>query len=261
MKIRLYNSSQLNLFPIYLTTVATKRLQEKIVRPNGFNSHQLFVVSSGKGIIKINNETYDLSTNDFFYIEKDFPHEYYGKDDNFSTTFISFMGGGFEGIKQHYNLHKYGIYTDKNKGTFVTQVKNLYTNIEKQELPVLCSDTFSTIISFFEEACKKEYDEIEIVHKFLLENYSTSLTLDDILTFYPYSKSKLCRSFKDKYGSTIFDFLTVTRLTHAKSLITNHPNLKLDEIAHNCGFNDVSYFCKMYKRYFNSAPKSKINIK
>lgn len=256
MKIRLYNKKQLELFPVFLSTVAIDRLQEKIVRPDGFKTHQLFVISKGCGILKINDKTYNLSANDFFYIEKDFPHEYYGTDENFSTSFISFSGVGFEGIKKHYKLNSYGVYSEKNKGTFASVISNLYTNIEKQELPILCAETYLAIISFFEEACKKEYDEIEIVHRFIMSNYAKPLNLEDILSFYPHSKSKLCHNFKEKYNCTIFDFITRTRLKHAKSLISTHPNLKLKEIASSCGFNDISYFCKMYKKYYGKSPKA-----
>ena len=138
----------------------------------------------------------------------------------------------------------------------MARVENLYDNIEQQELSLLCSETYSTIISFFEEVCTKECKEIEVVHKYIFANYSKQLTLEDVLLIYPYSKSKLCRSFKKEYGCTIFDFLTATRLRHAKHLIRNHPNLKLKEISQNCGFNDISYFCKMYKNYYGNPPKS-----
>ena len=256
MKIRLYNKATEQLFPVYLSTVAVNRHQEKIVRPEGFGTHQLFIVSNGNGILKLDNKTFNLAKNDFFYLEKDYPHEYYGTDELFSTSFISFLGSAFEGIKMHYKLCEYGVYPDKNKGSFSSLVKNLYVNIEKQELPVLCSETYSAIISFFEEACKKEYDEIELVYKYIVSNYTKPLTLEDILSFYPHSKSKLCRNFKEKYKCTIFDFITKTRLKHANSLVNNHPNIKLKEIANSCGFNDTSYFCKIYKAYYGHAPKS-----
>lgn len=257
MKLRLYSKSQGDLFPVYISTAAVNRLQEKINRQGGFNTHQLFVVSNGNGILRIADKTYKLAKNDFFYIAKETPHEYYGTDTEFAATFMSFFGKGFEGIKEYYNLNNYGVYFNKNKGSFANRVKNLYENIEKHELSVLCSETYSAIIAFFEESCVKEYNEIEEVRNFIISNYSTLFTLDDILKFYPYSKSKLCRDFKEKYQCTIFDFLTATRLKHAKFMLTNHTNLKLREISQSCGFSDISYFCKMYKKYYKTTPKSK----
>ena len=249
-----------DLFPVYLSTVDVNHHQERVSRPNGCNVNQLFIVSKGNGILNINGESYSLSVNDCFYIEKNFPHEYYGTDEHFSTTFISFFGNCFDNIKKYYKLREYGVYINKFKGSFTALVENLYANIEQQELSLLCSETYSTIISFFEEVCKKEYKEIEAVHKYILTNYSKQLTLEDILLLYPHSKSTLCRAFKKEYGYTIFDFLTATRLKHAKYLIRNHPNLKLKEIAQSCGFNDASYFCKMYKKHYGNPPKSN-NVK
>ena len=67
------------------------------------------------------------------------------------------------------------------------------------------------------------------------------------------------RDFKQKYKITIFEMLTRIRLSHARNMINSNPHLKLTSIAASCGFNDVSYFCKMYKRLYDCSPKSEIN--
>ena len=57
---------------------------------------------------------------------------------------------------------------------------------------------------------------------------------------------------------SIFDMLTKIRLENAYYLIKTNPYLKLDYVSSLCGFNDTSYFCKMYKRKFNISPKKMI---
>ena len=83
------------------------------------------------------------------------------------------------------------------------------------------------------------------------------ITLDDILTIYPYSKAKLCRDFKNKYSVSIFQMLTNIRLEHAKYMIKDNQHLRLKTVATLCGFNDISYFCKMYKKTYMCSPKTK----
>ena len=257
MKLKIYEPSQLAFFPLYISTIDYNMPQIRITRSEGYQMNQVFFVSSGSGILKVDGNVYHLNTNDFFYLAANIPHEYYGIDDEFSTTYISFFGNGFEGIKKYYNIGDYGVYKNKNRGLFITSVKNLYEVFDKtHETSTLCSLTFAAVISYFEEACKKECDVIESVYKYIEENYSKMISLDDILSQYPFSKAKLCKDFKSKYGVAIFEMITSIRLRNAQYMINNYPNLKLKSIAKSCGFNDVSYFCKMYKKQYNYTPKS-----
>ena len=88
MKIRFYSADEQGHFPIYLSTVDINHIQEKISRPNGYEMHQLFLVSSGKGIIEIDGHKTVISANDMFFIPQNYPHKYYGTSDEFKTTFI-----------------------------------------------------------------------------------------------------------------------------------------------------------------------------
>ena len=259
MKTKIYNKGQMSFFPLYLTTIGNRCEQPRTKRNNGYERHQIFLVSSGSGVLNIGGQQIVLNKNDLFYIAAHVPHEYYGVDDIFETTYISFCGDGFEKIQKYYGLGDFGVYKNKNSGPFKSAVENLYEIIDTiHETSTLCALIFSIVISYFDEACKKGYSPIEKVYNFLEENYSKMITLEDILTVYPYSKTKLCRDFKQKYKITIFDMLTRIRLNHARDMINLNPHIKLKNIALSCGFNDISYFCKMYKRLYDCSPKSEI---
>ena len=68
MRIKLYDEEQLNFFPLYPCTIDINYTQEKVVRPYGYINHQIFTVSNGNGILKVNNNCYRLSKGDMFYI-------------------------------------------------------------------------------------------------------------------------------------------------------------------------------------------------
>lgn len=259
MKFKIYDKLYKEFFPLYPTTSDFDAIQTRVLREAGFETPQIFLVSEGSGILKIENSVYPLHKNDFFYIDSYIPHEYYGITSDFKTTYLSFFGKGFNGIKEYYALEKYGVYINKNRGSFETSVKKLFDTFDTSvEISALCAITFQTVIAFFDEALKKDYSPLEKVYKYIEENYSKSITLEDILRICPFSKSKLCRDFKEQYGKSIFEVITDIRLTHAKNLIKNHPYLKLNEISKSCGYTDVSYFCKMYKRKYKNSPKKEI---
>lgn len=254
MKIKIYKENETSFFPIYFGTSNINFLQQKITRPNGFELEQIFLVSSGTGILKIRNTIYKLEKNDLFYISKNTPYEHYGTSDDFSSTYLTFFGNGVTSIKKFYGIEEYGIYKNKSRDRFSVSAEKLFNTFENLELAELCASTYSAVITFFEEACKKEPSPIEIAHNFIHANYLKQITLDDILLVYPYSKAKLCRDFKEKYNMTIFEMILRLRLQYAKQLLTSTPHLSLKTLISLCGFNDVSYFCKIYKRFYKISP-------
>lgn len=259
MKIQLYEEDQLAYFPLYARTCGIHRKQEDVVRPNGYPLHQLLLVNSGNGVLKIGGSTYILSENDMFYIAANTPNEYYGTDGSFTTSFLGFQGSGFDSIRAYYGLGDYGVYPSKGKGVFSYTLSKLYNSFNVvHETSTLCALCFSAVLTYFDEACKKEYSPTEAVMHYIEANYGQPITLEDILSAYPHSKSKLCRDFKESYGMTVFEMLTAVRLRHANYMLRNDPNMKLSKVAQSCGFQDVSYFCRMYKRFYGCSPKRSI---
>ncbi len=256
MKVRVYPKDQTSLFPLYAYTSSINTPQPKITRDQGYKAHQIFIVSDGYGVFEIEGKVFEIEKNDMFFIEKGVPHTYHSLDEDFSFTYLSFFGDGFENIKKYYGLECYGVYKNKNRGSFEKKIKEIFDAFDSSEVSTLCALTFSGVIAFFDEVCKKEFSPIEEVLKYIEENYSKALTLNELLTVYPYSKAKLCRKFKEKYNSTVFEVITDIRLNHAKNMLKATPEAKLETVASSCGFNDISYFCKMYKRKYNSSPKS-----
>ncbi len=261
VKIRIYEKNQLDFFPLYSNGIDINFIQPKVVRPDGFEYHQIFLVDSGNGILNVGNKTYHLCKNDLFYLSANTPHEYHGIDQNFKTSYLSFYGEGFKKICNYYHLKGYHVYKNKNYGVIKTALERLFIAFDTiYETSALCAKTFSTVITYFDEAYKKEFSPMEKVYNYIEANHSKPITLDDILTIYPYSKTKLCRDFKTNYHVTVFQMLTEIRLRHANHMINANPNIKLKDIAESCGFRDVSYFCKMYKRVYKHSPKTSENI-
>lgn len=259
MKVKFYEEDQLNYFPLYPCTIDINYPQEKIIRPDGHIFHQIFIVSNGSGIVTVNNTKYTVNKGDMFYLGANVPHSYYGVDNNFKTSYLSFCGNGFENIKRYYNAKDFGVYNNKNTVSFEAQLTNFFECFDTlNELSDFCVSALAVVTAFFDIAHKKEYSPIETVYNFIKKSYFNAITLEDILEFYPFSKSKLCHNFKQKYKITIFEMLTKTRLENARYMIKSNPNIKLDQVAHSCGFNDTSYFCKMYKRFYAESPKNKV---
>jgi AraC-like DNA-binding protein len=67
------------------------------------------------------------------------------------------------------------------------------------------------------------------------------------------SPSYFSRAFKAAYGITFQEFLMQLRTSEACRLL-NNPNASVTDVAYTVGFNDVSYFGRMFKRYYKVNP-------
>ncbi|WP_338595280.1 helix-turn-helix domain-containing protein [Clostridium baratii] len=89
----------------------------------------------------------------------------------------------------------------------------------------------------------------------LIENeYQNPLTLEDLSRASGMSPKYFCRFFNEMSNKTPIEYLNYYRIEIAceKLLATE---LSITEIALNCGFNDVSYFIKTFKKYKGLTPK------
>lgn len=89
----------------------------------------------------------------------------------------------------------------------------------------------------------------------LIENeYHNPLTLEDLSKASGMSPKYFCRFFHEMSNKTPIEYLNYYRIEIAceKLLATE---LSITEIALNCGFNDVSYFIKTFKKYKGLTPK------
>ncbi len=256
--IRFYAEKDLECFPLYFFSAEMNHLQEHVKRKDGYPHHHLLVVKGGDGIVNVNGESYPVSKHDMIYIDADTPHEYYGVSDDFSTDYLTFWGRGVNSLKAYYGIEHYGVYRNKNSRPFEEYTKKIIEEATAENrLSALCTFAFCAVTAFFDEAYRKEASPIERVYNYIEANYSKIVTLDELFAFYPYSKSKLCHDFKSKYGSTIFGVILKMRLRKADFMIKSNTNVSDAVIAKECGFNDVSYFCKMYKKEYGHSPKTR----
>lgn len=83
------------------------------------------------------------------------------------------------------------------------------------------------------------------------EHIAEHITLSEISKEVKLSEKYICRIFKEYTSKTIMDYVNERRIEKAcEEMISK----SITEAAFNSGFNDLSYFCKTFKRYKNTTP-------
>lgn len=147
------------------------------------------------------------------------------------------------------------------------QRKNKELNLEK----FLFDDVYSkfTCISdindYLVHLLISESDEREEIVKipktvsdlkeYLFQHYSEELNLNRISRDFYLTPTYLCEIFKKHTGTTITGYLLNIRMTKAASLLVD-TDCPLVDIAAKVGYADYNYFCRLFKRYFNTSPNA-----
>ncbi len=90
--------------------------------------------------------------------------------------------------------------------------------------------------------------------RYIRRNYGHTVTLEALADAANMSPKYFCRFFKAMVNRTPIDYLNYYRIERAcDKLVASEQTIT--EIALDCGFNDLSYFIKTFKRYKELSPK------
>lgn len=93
------------------------------------------------------------------------------------------------------------------------------------------------------------------IDEYILAHFTENISVSSICQHFQIGKTHLYEIAKQCYGMGIAEYIRGLRLEKAKTLLTEQPELHIDEIASRCGFNDYNYFITMFKREVGMPPK------
>ena len=103
---------------------------------------------------------------------------------------------------------------------------------------------------------EETYDSrrIRTVMDFLHENFRRPIRLGEMAALVSMSEPSFSRFIKRRTGSSFVDCLNSIRVSAAARLLVDNPADTISEIAYRCGFNNLSNFNRMFKKYKGHTP-------
>lgn len=232
------------------------------------NRIEIYLVLSGSFSIVIETETYHLSEDDIILVNSNQVHELQCRDNVvvvLQINYTYFKKWLDESSFFHCNSTVY-----HNKSRFI-ELKRIiaqliYINYNETESNDLL--TISLAYQLILELVKnyKSYDHnpmnqnskhlmrLREMIKYLNENYSENITLEQVAEREYLSPSYLSHFFKVNMGVSFFNYLTGIRLNHAVNDLLS-TSLTMEQIAANNGFANCRYFVNCFKKKFDVLPK------
>lgn len=92
------------------------------------------------------------------------------------------------------------------------------------------------------------------VVKYMKENYAYEITLTELAQLIPMSEGQFCRVFKQYMKMSPMQYLMRYRILQSCHLL-QETDKKIGEIANLAGFNNISYFNKVFLKTIGCTPK------
>jgi AraC-like DNA-binding protein len=119
--------------------------------------------------------------------------------------------------------------------------------VEEKERVVLSS-------SDMRQTTTESSERIDTVLKYISDNYSKSIALDDISNVACMTTNSFCRFFKKMTNKSFTQFLNEIRIRNASRILVQE-NLPVSEICYIVGFNSITNFNKQFKQIMGATPK------
>ena len=125
-------------------------------------------------------------------------------------------------------------------------------------LDELCYRLQETVETFtecvFNYIPSKNNDIIKKAIQYISQNFASSITLKDVADHVHLNPAYFSTIFKQSTGSSFKEYLNMVRIEESKRLLTN-TNYSVIDISVATGFEDQSYFSKVFKKYTGLTPK------
>lgn len=227
---------------------------------------EIIYVESGSGTINCGKAVYSLGAGDIFVINSNLPHGI-GTDKTIRYYYL---------IPDHEFCLSNGI--DTNRIKFRNYVQSdealrLFSNIISEygeNAPYRSTAIRLHVLEFMlylVRFCRTEEDSfgnssarednIRLSIGYIYANFDRQMTLDEIAAEVGLSKYYFTREFKRLTGKTPFEFICDLRCEYAIKLMSNGVS-SVREICGECGFENLSYFSKVFRKYTGLSPKEYI---
>lgn len=90
-------------------------------------------------------------------------------------------------------------------------------------------------------------------------HYDNSVSLDKLSREFGISKGHLCRLFKSITKMSVVEYLNFYRISMSASLL-RETDFEISKVAVMTGFNNISYYNKMFLRYMHMTPSKFRNL-
>lgn len=243
---------------------------------------ELLYISKSTGIRFVGDNVSQFFPGELVLVGPYLPHlwrndpSYYKADDTNKVKTIvlkftkNFLGEGtfnnpeFSGINQLLEQSKYGISFGKNVSQSLRDdlIGIIDLTPAEQSIKLLSiiyrlsvtKDKMVLSSSDMRQYTTDNSQRIDTVLKYISDNYSSEISLEDVSDISCMTTNSFCRFFKKMTNKSFTQFLNEVRIRNAARLLVQE-NLPISEVCDVVGYKSITNFNRQFKQITGSTPK------
>ena len=245
-----------------------KALHHYYQRPNGIPQAILLYCSDGRGWIELDGNVVQVHAGEVFILPMDVAHSYGADKKNpWSIYWLHLAGGACEAAASMV-MERDGEPSKAIQAGFSDERNALFTHIAKTLLKGYSASNLlqanlalphylSSFIAPEHFGSQKPSASVasptEKAIRYMQENLSTSLSLDNIARSVNLSVSFFSRKFKKDTGYAPIEYFNFLRIQKACQLL-HFSTWRINEVASAIGIDDPFYFSRLFKQQMGLSP-------
>lgn len=242
--------------------------------------YEIVYIKNGSGHLQIGSNLINYTDGLLVFLKGNVPHTNFSNKDFTDNKEVVMQ------FKKEFITHKLKLFPEFSCiGNFIKKADSalLYKDNFRKELSkefeslrnANLSQKLITTLSVLEKMCKSpDYDiiiegqsaakhsdkdshRLDQVFEYINLNFHEPINIDKVAAQIGLTPNSFCRFFKKITAKTFVQFLNDFRIEKATELI-HKGDKNLIEIMYNCGFQDQSYFCKIFKKTKGTTPSNYI---
>jgi AraC-like DNA-binding protein len=116
------------------------------------------------------------------------------------------------------------------------------------------SEKLLVSIDYKNSSIVSDNERLETVLSFINNNFEKNITLEEAARKINLGPASFCRFIKKNTGKGFVDHLHEIRISQVLRLLID-TDYSISEISYRCGFNNLSFFNRLFKKKFQCTPK------
>ncbi len=108
--------------------------------------------------------------------------------------------------------------------------------------------------NFFDYSKSRNAQLVQQVKFYIQEHYDQQLGADEIAQQVFMSSKQMNNIFRKETGQSVFEYLVAYRIHMAKQMLA-HPDARINEVAYQVGYTNLSHFNLMFKKHTGKTPR------
>lgn len=227
-----------------------RNADDKGVMSNWHDNLELQLCTKGNGCVFLDSKKYEIKKGDIIVVNPNVIHLTLACDHIEISGII--LDSNFDIMDK--NLYYQPIINNWEIENLFDKIANERDNLKLTkyliEILIILKETYCCVNPKITNS--RYFNIVKKSIEYIRENYNEKITIDDIAKKVQINKYTLSKEFKKLTNQTIVDYINAYRIERVVQLIIKGENVTTS--AYNCGFNNLSYFTNVFKKYKGVLP-------